>query len=374
MTADSASTPNPRFKLALICYPYFASRSTGRGHDRYIYELAEGVRARLGQAGLELVDVGFSKSIGQALAKMSQLTRRLAQTKADIYHAASPVGGTLAALLGKAPLVVTIHDLIPFHLVGFDPPWKLWTWRHLIRFCLWRSDAIVVPYQVTKDELVNSLKTPADKVHVINYGVDHESYHPRPEARSRRTILYVGEVKQAKGVDTLLRAFRLVKDSVPDAELVVGGKPCKDQQMLEDMARSLGARDVSFAGFIPEEELATRYARAAVMVFPSRCGFGLSTLEAMACETPVVAAAALDTPEFMGDAGILVQPDNAEELARALVRVLTEPGVSEQLQQKGRERAAQFSWEKMAAETTRVYEQVLRQRASAGAASVAPAR
>jgi len=347
------------FKVAVVCYPYSPSRDTGRGHDRYIAELIENIRSQLPGVALDVVHPGLFKSIAEAGAMGYRLVFELLGTKADVFHAVSPVGGTVATMIGKAPLVVTIHDLIPFNLSGYDPSWKLWIWRHFIRLCLKRAAAIIVPYQVTKDELVERLGTPADKVHVVNYGVDHDTYRPRPEvARSSRKILYLGEVKLAKGVDTLIQAFRKVKDVVHDAELVIGGKRCKDQEEVEALARSLGLH-VTFAGFIPEEELPHYYASSAVMVFPSRCGFGLSTLEAMACRTPVVAVAALDAPEFIGDAGLLVEPDDTDGLAQALIRTLLESGLSEELQRKSEARASLFSWARMARETARVYQHVL---------------
>ena len=108
------------------------------------------------------------------------------------------------------------------------------------------------------------------------------------------------------------------------------------------MLESLGVTGVTFAGFIAEAELADHYAKATVMVFPSHYGFGLSTLEAMACGTPVVGVAALDAPEFFADAGVLAEPDNAEDLAACLTRVLTQPALQQDLSKRASARAALF--------------------------------
>ena len=108
------------------------------------------------------------------------------------------------------------------------------------------AQAIIVPYQVTKDELVSDLHADPAKVHVVNYGVDHQNYFPRPAiARDPRTILFIGSVSRAKGVEVLIRAFALVKAQVPDAKLVIGGNKSADQPGLEDLIRGLNLHDIS---------------------------------------------------------------------------------------------------------------------------------
>jgi glycosyltransferase involved in cell wall biosynthesis len=349
------------YKLSLVSYPYHASKHTGRGHDRYVAELVDNTRAECPGAALTVIDTGFSKNTLSGMLKLPQEAVNLLRARADVFHAISPMGGAPAALLGKRPLVVTIHDLIPFNVAGFDSDLKYRLARQCVRICVKLSKAIIVPYQVTKDELVSRLQADPAKVHVVNYGVDHQSYFPQPSIeRAPRTILYVGAVSRSKGVELLIRAFAQVKTKVPDAKLVIGGKPSNDQPMLEALARSLGATDVSFEGFIAESDLATHYAKATVMVFPSHYGFGLSTLEAMACGTPVVGVAALDAPEFFADAGVLAEPDNVEDLAACLTRVLADPELQRDLSKRSIARAALFSWARTARENAQVYEQVAR--------------
>jgi glycosyltransferase involved in cell wall biosynthesis len=348
-------------EVALICFPYYPSKDTGRGHDRYVYELAENLKKGSPVLSVSVIEQGFSKGLSAAFGKLSKLARDLFTSRAKVFHAITPMGGAAAILAGKRNVVVTIHDLIPFHHSSYDYSWKYKYVRACTRLCARRAAAVIVPYRVTRDEVVQSLKGSPERVHVVNYGVDHATYFPRPElSRLPRRVLYIGEVSRSKGVDVLIRAFHQVKASVPDAELIIGGKTNRDQPALEELARSLGVNGITFKGFIPEEELATYYATTTLMVFPSRYGFGLSVLEAMACGTPVVAAAALDAPEFVADAGLLVDPDDVAGLGDCIRRVLTEPTLRAELAEKGIERARRFSWQNMADGTRAIYEQVAR--------------
>ena len=306
-----------------------------------------------------ILDPGYSRGVLAAGLKLLESMFRLSRTKADLYHALSPVGGAMAVLMRKAPLAVTVHDMIPFNLCGYDYAWKSRLVRQCIRLSVKRCDAVIVPYSATGAELVSRLGVPADKIYVAHYGVDHEAYFPRPdEKRLGFTVLYAGEVSRSKGVDALLRAFALVKKRVAAAKLIIAGKRSKDQPFLEGMAEDMGLRDVVFPGYIPEDELSRYYSSAAVMVFPSRCGFGLSMLEAMACGTPVITANTSSLPEVTGEAGILVDPLDVEAIARAMQRVCSEQELRERLRFRGLAQAKKFTWDAAAKKTLRVLEMV----------------
>lgn len=347
-------------KLCVVSFPYHSSRTTGRGLDRYTCELVENITSQSANVRLRLVDEGPSGSVAAAGKKVLGFLRSVFAERDDIYHAIVPSCGALLIGLGRAPLVVTIHDVIPFSL-EYDSALKYRLWRRCIQLCVSKSAAIIVPYQVTKDEIVERLQADPSKIFVVNHGVDHAKYHRRPElARIPNRIVYLGEVSRSKGVDVLMRAFALVKSAVPEAELIIAGKRSKDEELLQELSRSLAVPGMVLKGFIGEEELPSYYATATVMAFPSRCGFGLSSLEAMACGTPVVVTRSLDAPEFIGDAGLLAEPDSPEDLAKHLIRALTDAQLRAELSDKGLARAQEFSWSRMAAETVKVYHEVLR--------------
>jgi len=341
--------------VTLLCYPYHSSKHTGRGHDRYIAEMVDNISADCKDVKLTVIDHGFSKRVMDGVLKAPRQGLDLLRAKGDVYFATSTVAGATALLAGKGPVVVTIHDVVPFNVSGYDSSLKYRIWRQCIRLCVKRAAAIIVPYQITKDWLITNLHAAPNKLHVVNYGVDHTTYFPQPAVtRDPCTVLYLGEVSRNKGVEVLIRAFGEVKRQCPAARLMIGGKRSQDQPFLEQLAKTLGLADLAFEGFIAESELANHYAKATVMVFPSPSGFGLSTIEAMACGTPVVGVRALDAPEFFADAAVLADPENVSDLAAALTRVLVDPGLQHDLSRRSIARAAQFSWSRTARETAQV--------------------
>jgi len=119
---------------------------------------------------------------------------------------------------------------------------------------------------------------------------------------------------------------------------------------------------VVFTGYVSQEKLPCLYRNADLFVFPSLYeGFGLPVLEAMACGTPVITSNTSSLPEVAGDAAVLVDPYSVEDIADAMERVLTDPDLRTELSRKGKERAKQFTWEKCARETLKVYEEVYRE-------------
>lgn len=357
-TGNAAQSP----ELCVICYPFYPTKDSGRGVDRYCFELL----ANFGDSRVRVLEQGSSVGAWAAGKKLLRLVGSLRSSTSDVYHAVSTPAGATAILSGNAPVVVTIHDLLPFQVQGYNPSFKQAYSRYCTTLCVQRAAALIVPFSVTKDELVSVHHADPSKIHVVNYGLDHATYYPRPAvARSARRILYVGELSRAKGVDVLLRAFAQLKASVPDAQLLLGGKG-KDRQWLEDLSRSLELRDVEFRGFVPESELPELYASATVMVFPSRYGFGLSSLEAMACGTPVVVTATLDAPEFIADSGLLVKPEDVADLAAKIGSVLTQPELAAELSRKGLLRAARYSWAATAEKTRAVCDAVAKAHGSGG--------
>ena len=176
---------------------------------------------------------------------------------------------------------------------------------------------------------------------------DPGSSAPSPPVAASRYILAVGTVEPRKDYPGLVRAFTSVADAIGDVALVVAGADGWGADAFHGaLEASPFKRSIVQLGYVSDADLARWLAGAAVLAFPSVYeGFGFPPLEAMAQGVPVVATAAGAVPEVVGDAATLVPPGDPEALAGALVAVLGDDGARAALIQRGRRRAAQFTWE-----------------------------
>jgi glycosyltransferase involved in cell wall biosynthesis len=170
-------------------------------------------------------------------------------------------------------------------------------------------------------------------------------------------IFYIGGLNPVKNLGNLLKAYKTIKNTIPQKLVVSGFKRWRYSEDL-DLIEQLGlAEDVWLTGFVPDEDIPSLYNLADLFVFPSLYeGFGMPVLEAMACGCPVVATKKGCTPEVTGDAAVLVDPYDPEEIAAGILVVLQDEELKSQLMAKGLRRIQEFSWEKCARETLELFE------------------
>ena len=269
------------------------------------------------------------------------------------------------------PSVSTIHDISYASFPETYTRGKVIYNEITARIAAARADQIITASESTKREVMRYLKVQEEKIRVVYDAVDN-SFQPisatevLEEARQRlglpdRVILYVGSFNPRKNLVTLIRAYAELKRTtdLPHKLVLVGPREWKSAPVFQTI-RDLGLEsEISLLGLIPDLELVHLYNLADLFVFPSlHEGFGFPPLEALACGTPVVCSNSGSLPEVVGEAAIMVEPRDVEGLARAMERVLADPGLAQQLRGKGLERAQLFSWEKTARETLKVYEEV----------------
>ena len=283
------------------------------------------------------------------------LGAKLARMAPDLYHSPS------LALPGRSPvpLVVTLHDLIPWTLGGpalRGERLRWWLGRRLLR----RADVVIAVSRHTAEDAAR-IGGVDPALTVVIPEAPARVFQPREGAVERVAakhgihppyLFYNGALDRRKDPQGLLQAWATVRALGREVPLVIAG--AEGSQAPASMGEAVRL------GHVPIEDLADLYSAAACLVFPSRYeGFGLPPLEAMACGCPVVAYRNSSLPGVLGDAATLVPDGDARALGEAAATVLGDAKVASRLRRAGLERSRRFSWRRTARETIRVYERLL---------------
>lgn len=174
-------------------------------------------------------------------------------------------------------------------------------------------------------------------------------------------LLYVGNAFPHKNLKRLIKAFEVLSSSHPALKLVLVGKIDDFYKSFQLLCQELGIeKSVIFTGRVSDEELKRLYQNALIYVFPSLCeGFGLPGLEAMSNGLPVVSSDSSCLPEIYGDAALYFNPNNTEEMVKAMSELIHNQDLRDSLIKRGYNRIKKFSWQKCAQETLEIYNSVL---------------
>jgi glycosyltransferase involved in cell wall biosynthesis len=255
----------------------------------------------------------------------------------------------------KAALTVTtFHDL--FVMTGeYSSPEFRERFTQQAREAAERSDAIIAVSQFTAGQVELLLGVERARIYVVPHGVEPPVSLKR---RAEKMVLFVGAIQRRKNVARLVRAF----ERMPRGWILVLAGAADGFGAAEELrAVSASPRkdDIRVEGYVMREELEDLYARASIFAFPSLDeGFGMPVLEAMARGVAVVTSNCSAMPEVAGDAALLVDPRDEEDIADALARLAVEDGFRYELVDRGRARVAEFGWERAVRETWAVYERV----------------
>ncbi len=294
------------------------------------------------------------------------LTRQLNRLHADLVH----FPFQMVPVLYRRPYVVTIHDLTQLRfqnpgktktLIGYSLKQKQLALN--IKWALRNAKIVIAPSKYVKSDLVHfAPKVSKSKVFVTYEGVDIDSTNALPPSpinnlTNRDFILYVGTAHAHKNLELLLRAFAIVKKRHPALQLVLAGNQDAIYKKFIEEVRSITPADTHFLGYVSDAGLAWLYEKAKLYVFPSLSeGFGLPGLEAMSKGLPVVSSSATCLPEIYGDAAAYFDPQNPQQAAHIIDRVLTDIPLRSELIKKGHAQAKHYSWQKMAEQTLKLYE------------------
>jgi len=223
----------------------------------------------------------------------------------------------------------------------------------------WASK-IITPSESTKKDLVELYKVDMDKIKVIYHGANSIKYQVssiKCQNKESFGILFIGRLEKRKNLVNLIKAFEIFRKSyklqATSCKLILAGKAGFGFTEIKKVIESSSyKKDIILKNYVSEEEKSELYKNASLFVLPSFYeGFGLPILEAMSYGTPVICSNVSSLPEAAGDAALLVDPNNPEEIAEAMKKVFSDDNLRKKMIEKGFENVKKFSWEKCARET-----------------------
>ena len=273
----------------------------------------------------------------------------------DLVHAS---GGAIPPT--RLPFISTIYDLSWRHNPSWFPP----RGRHFAEEWLqdsYKADLVLCPSKATRLDLIEA-GFDSKKIRIVPLGVRQRKVENQSIQLLRETygleenfVLWMGTIEPRKNLPTLVEAI----SKIPKVDLVLVG-PSGWKSDVEEITKPIKDR-VRVIGKVDEKTKHAWLEAAAVFCFPSILeGFGLPVIEAMSHGTPVVTSATTATAEVVGEAGLLVDPQKAEEIAKAILKILENRDLSQELSESGRQRSKKFSWENSAELTVEAYKEVVR--------------
>ncbi|QLG48918.1 glycosyltransferase family 4 protein [Natrinema halophilum] len=290
------------------------------------------------------------------------LPRAVNKFDPDIYHTSY---FRLPADI-NAPSVVTVYDMI--HERFADELGNAEATSAMKQASVERADHVIAISKCTKDDLVKYFDIAPEKVSVIHLAAD-PVFEPVDDSTVSRLraeydlpeqfLLYVGRRGGYKNFDTLLEAYADWEYAEDVSLVCVGGGEKWSNAEAETIRQANLEESTQLITWVDDNELRSFYTAATAFVYPSRYeGFGIPPLEAMQCETPVVASNVSAIPEVVGEAGTYVDPDDPADIRRALSEVILDPEYRELLVERGLRQAKAFDWQQTTRQTYQVYENI----------------
>lgn len=282
----------------------------------------------------------------------SWLLRECHKRKINLVHHA---GGVVPVLHSGRP-VLTIHDLQYLYYPEYFTRAKINYLKVMVPRSAEAARLILTPSEYSRRTVIERLNIDPSIVVVVPHGISPHERTPAPtDVRERygipgRFFLYPAITYPHKNHLVLIEAFTRVVRMHPDVMLVLtGAKGSMEVRISSEIAQRKIGDHVRRLGYVPTADLDALYHDATAMVFPSRFeGFGAPVLEAMSRSCPVIASEATSLPEVIGDAGVLISPDNSEHWAHAMNDLLENSEARAALAKAGVERAREFTWTRSA--------------------------
>lgn len=253
--------------------------------------------------------------------------------------------------------VVTVHDLGSEYLPKMHQLKQRLYLKWITNFQLKTATKLIAVSKATREDLIKRVGVEPEKIEVIYEGYNQNLFKPTKSDRLVNSLrpyyVFVGTIQPRKNLERVIKAFNVVRNST----LVIAGSKGWLADDIYNLPKKLGIEDrVKFLGYVPDKDLPVLYSGAEALLFPSLFeGFGLPIIEAQACGCPVITSNTSSMPEVAGKGVVLVNPYSVEDIIRGIREIRR---IRENLIKKGFENVKRFSWEKCAAQTLKVFEEV----------------
>jgi len=290
-----------------------------------------------------------------------------AKHKFDIFHCTYHIG----PILKNCKLIITIYDLVSYIFPEMFKLKHCFIYNIMYPFLIKKGDIIIAISDNTKKDLINIFKIKEEKIKVTYVGIDN-SYCVIKDKESIKTILkkynivqpyilYVGTIEPRKNLVRLVYAFNKFKKQKTEHKLViVGKKGWLYEELFKTVENTEYKKDIIFTGYVSVKDLIHIYNGADLFIYPSLYeGFGIPPLEAMACGIPVISSNTSSIPEVLGNAALLINPYNVREFVDGMNNLIFNKELRQKYIQEGFNKIKEYSWEKIAERTLKIYNEVM---------------
>ena len=284
--------------------------------------------------------------------------------KTDIYHFTRYILPNNI----KGKVILNIYDLVFEKYVETMESKNRESFKRSFYKSVKRADQIITISESSKNELVEILKVPENKIHIVQPGIDFQKFNTKNSEVTKNVILkyslpedyilYLGTLEPRKNISSIIRAYGSLRNNNKITEkLVIAGKKGWLFSEIFDLIKSLDlGNEVILTDYVDESDKPAIYQNAKLFVFPSLYeGFGMPILEAMAAGIPVITSNTSAMPEVVGDAAILVNPLSIEEISEAMLELMNNDKLSNELISKGFDQCKKFTWSNSANKLVEIY-------------------
>lgn len=284
-----------------------------------------------------------------------------------------PAGNRRLSFMTNCPSVGVVHDLSAIHVESKYDRFRTVYIKQVLPILIRRLDFVLTISESSRNDIIHYAGVPAERVVSIPLGVDLERFHPggvtaenekKLEACGIRKpyLFYVSRLEHpGKNHVRLIEAFTQIKQRlrIPHQLVLVGSRWSRADEIYRAAEKSAARSDILFTGFFPQDLIPDLFRSAALLIFPSLYeGFGLPVLEAMASGTPVACSNLSSLPEVTGDAGVLFDAYNIDDMSQKIESILLDRDMQQSLVEKGLQRSREFTWRSTAKRTLEVLHRI----------------